>query len=103
VHFYNSYRFFSIKINDLIKYPKNRFGVTYLLHYLSGIKSEIMKQANYYGAYLGSPMHNVPGVPDGKRMWMVYYRVGNYMYDRLFADCPYSVKRQIVTKGGLKK
>lgn len=62
-----------------------------------------MIQAKYYGAYLSSPMYNVSGVENGKRMWMVMYKIGGYMYDRLFNDCPFSVKRQIVEKGVFTK
>jgi hypothetical protein len=54
-------------------------------------------KASYYGAYLGG------NAGDSNRQWWVMYRVGGYMYDRLFKDCPFSVKREIVMKGGLKK
>lgn len=47
---------------------------------------------NYYGAYLGTPNKN------GNRLWWLMYKAGGYMYDRQFADCPFSVKRQFAVK-----
>jgi len=56
-----------------------------------------MSQAKYYGAYLSSTLFN------GQRMWMVMYISGGYVYDRLFNDCPFSVKRQIAESKDFRK
>lgn len=62
------------------------------------LQTKHMTKATYYGAYLSNPVFNTPGYTDGSRAWCVMYRVGGYMYDRFFNDCPFCIKRQIAVK-----